>query len=159
MQLSQFSDYALRVLIYAAVRPAEQCRTAHAAAAFGVSRHHVVKVVNGLRHLGYLETTRGRGGGFRLSRAPQHIRVGEVVRRTENTLSIVECFDQATNTCPLSRACGLQGALRDALDAFMAVLDRYSVADLVARPRWAARLTSLEPTGRAAAAPANAGRR
>ena len=149
MQLTSFTDYALRVLLYAAVRPETRCLTEDVATTFGISRHHVVKVVNELQHLGYLETTRGRDGGFTLARSPHQIRVGGVIRQTEGTLALVECFAPATNTCPLTRACGLKGVLREAFDAFLTVLDRYTLADLVAEPRWVARLTVLAPQSRA----------
>lgn len=109
-------------------------------------------MVNELGHLGYLETTRGRTGGFRLARAPHLIRVGDVVRRTEGTLALVECFDRATSSCPLARACGLKGALADAFEAFFTTLNRYSLADLVAEPRWVARVTALAPREPAATA-------
>jgi len=144
MQLNAFTDYALRILVYAAARPDERCLTADVASAYGISRHHVVKVVNGLQHLGYIETTRGRAGGFTLAHAPEHIRVGDVVRRTESSV-LVECFDRHTNTCPLAQACGLKGALAEAFAAFLAVLDRYSIADMVARPQWASALLTLRP--------------
>lgn len=150
MQLNAFTDYALRVLVYAAVRDGERCTSEDVASAFGVSRHHLVKVVNELQHLGYVETIRGRTGGFRLARAPEHIGLGDVVRRTEGTLALVECFDPETNTCPLTSACGLKHALSEAADAFLAVLDRYSLADLVARPRWAERVIALVPLSRTA---------
>jgi Rrf2 family nitric oxide-sensitive transcriptional repressor len=152
MQLNGFTDYALRVLIYAAVHRHQRCLTAEVATAFGLSRHHIVKVVNELQHLGYLETTRGRAGGFRLARAPHLIRVGEVVRHTEGSLAVVECFDRETNTCPLTRACGLKGALAEAFDAFFAVLDRHTLADLVAEPRWVARVATLMPRASQASA-------
>ncbi|HTM02097.1 MAG TPA: Rrf2 family transcriptional regulator [Vicinamibacterales bacterium] len=145
MQLNAFTDYALRVLVYAAARPDQRCLTGDVASAFGISRHHVVKVVNGLQHLGYIETTRGRTGGFTLARSPEDIRVGDVVRRTESAMVIVECFDRHTNTCPLAHACGLKGALAEAFRAFLATLDRYSIADMVARPRWASTLLTLAP--------------
>ena len=145
MQLNAFTDYALRVLVYAAARPDERCLTSDVASAFGISRHHMVKVVNGLQHLGYIETTRGRTGGFTLARPPEDIRVGDVVRRTESAMVIVECFDRHTNTCPLAQACGLKGALAEAFTAFLAALDRYSIADMVARPRWASTLLTLAP--------------
>jgi Rrf2 family nitric oxide-sensitive transcriptional repressor len=144
MQVNAFTDYSLRVLVYAAARPDQRCLTADVASAFGISRHHVVKVVNGLQHLGYIETTRGRTGGFTLARPAEHIRVGDVVRRTEPGM-IVECFDRHTNTCPLTHACGLKGALAEAYGAFLAVLDRYSIADMVATPRWAEALMTLTP--------------
>lgn len=145
MQLTYFTDYALRVLIYAAVRPGSRCLTSDVATAFGMSRHHVVKVVNELRHLGYLDTTRGRDGGFALARQPDRIRIGEVVRRTEGSMALVECFNRDTNTCPLSPACGLKGVLREAFDAFLAVLDRATLADLVAEPRWVTQVVALSP--------------
>ena len=145
MQLNAFTDYALRVLVYAAARPDQRCLTADVATAFGISRHHVVKVVNELQHLGYIETTRGRTGGFTLAQPPEHIRVGDVVRRTESAMVLVECFDRRMNTCPLARACGLKGALAEAFTAFLAVLDRYSIADMVATPQWASALMALAP--------------
>jgi Rrf2 family nitric oxide-sensitive transcriptional repressor len=144
MQLNAFTDYALRILVYAAARPDQRCLTADVASAFGISRHHVVKVVNGLQHLGYIETTRGRAGGFTLAQSPEHIRLGDVVRRTESTM-LVECFDRQTNTCPLAHACGLKGALAEAFSAFLAVLDRHSIAEMVARPQWASALITLTP--------------
>jgi Rrf2 family nitric oxide-sensitive transcriptional repressor len=148
MQLTSFTDYALRVLLYAAVRPESRCLTADVATAFGISRHHVVKVVNELQHLGYLDTTRGRDGGFALATPPDRIPIGEVVRLTEGTLTLVECFDRDTNTCPLARACGLKDVLTEAFDAFLAVLDRYSLADLIAEPRWVAQVMALHPPSR-----------
>jgi Rrf2 family nitric oxide-sensitive transcriptional repressor len=143
MQLTAFTDYALRALIYTAARPDQRCLTADVATAFGISRHHVVKVVNELQHLGYLDTVRGRAGGFGLALPADRIRIGDVVRRTEGTMTLVECFDRGTNTCPLAPACGLRGVLDDAFEAFLAVLDRHTLADLVKEPRWAARVIAL----------------
>lgn len=143
MQLNDFTDYSLRVLIYAAARPGRQCATAEVAEAFAISRHHVVKVVHTLQRLGYLETTRGRGGGFRLARAPEQIGLGDVIRATEGTLALVECFDREASTCPLTPACGLKRALGEAFDAFFATLDRWSLADAIGQPRWAARARQL----------------
>jgi Rrf2 family nitric oxide-sensitive transcriptional repressor len=142
MQLSAFTDYALRVLVYAAARPDQRCLTADVATTFGISRHHVVKVVNELQHLGYIETVRGRSGGFALAQPAERIRLGDVVRRTESTV-LVECFDGKTNACPLDRACGLKGALAEAFNAFLKVLDNYSIADMVATPRWLTAITVL----------------
>ena len=152
MQLNRFTDYAVRVLLYAAARPGVRCTSEEIAGAFGISRHHLVKVVNELQHLGYLETQRGRAGGFRLARAPQAIVLGDVVRRTEGTFALVECFDRDADRCPLTPACGLRGALKEASDAFLAVLDRHTLADLVREPRWAARLIALGPVRRAGVA-------
>lgn len=143
MQLNDFTDYSLRVLVYAAVHQGGRCTASDVAAAFDVSRHHLVKVINELQHLGYLETTRGRGGGFRLALGPERVSVGDVVRRTEGSLALVECFNHETNTCPLTKACGLKAALGEAFEAFFAVLDGYTLADLVAQPQWTARVMAL----------------
>src|SRR5690606_26254393 len=115
------------------------------ATAFGISRHHLVKVVHRLQRLGYLETIRGRGGGFALALDPAEVSVGTVVRRTEGTLALVECQAPEINTCPLTPACGLRHALGEAMDAFFDTLDRYTLADLVANPKWAARASALAP--------------
>lgn len=143
MQLTSFTDYSLRVLVFAAAHDDRRCRTAEIATTFDISRHHVVKVVNALARLGYLETVRGRDGGFTLARPAADIGLGEVVRRTEGAMTVVECFAPATNTCPLMPACGLSQVLGDALTAFLGVLDRHTLADLLAEPRWRARVRAL----------------
>jgi Rrf2 family nitric oxide-sensitive transcriptional repressor len=140
-----FTDYSLRVLIYAAIHTNRRCVTSEIAAAFHISINHVIKVVHALQRFGYIETVRGRSGGFKLAKPPEHIRLGDVVRDTEGSLSLVECFDQTNNTCPLTHACGLQYALMEGFDAFFAVLDRYSLADLVSRPHWVERVVMLNP--------------
>ncbi len=103
--------------------------------AYGISRAHLMKVVHELGRAGYLETVRGRGGGLRLAQDLDAIRVGDVVRRTEANMDLVECFDTKTNTCRIESACALRGVLEEALEAFMATLDGYTLADLVARRR------------------------
>ncbi len=143
MQLNRFTDYACRALVYAAVHDQGRCTVDDIAAAFGVSRHHLVKVVNELEHLGYLETRRGRGGGLKLARPAEAIKLGELVRSTEASLALVECFNRDTARCPLTPACRLKGVLQEASDAFFAVLDRYSLADLIAQPRHRARVIAL----------------
>jgi Rrf2 family nitric oxide-sensitive transcriptional repressor len=143
MQLSYFTDYALRLLLYSAAHGERWCTSDEIAQTFDVSRHHIVKVVNALQRQGYLETQRGRGGGFRLARPASAITVGEVVRKNEATLAVVECFAPETNTCPLAPACGLKGALRAASQAFFERLDGYSIDDLVRRRRWKARLIAV----------------
>jgi Rrf2 family nitric oxide-sensitive transcriptional repressor len=143
MQLNDATDYSLRVLLYAASRADARCTAEEVATAFGISRHHVVKVVHGLGRLGYLTTHRGRSGGFTLAQPAARIRIGDIVRKTESTLDVVECFAPASNACPLATACGLQDALGEAMGAFLAVLDRYSLADLLAQPRWAARVAAV----------------
>jgi len=134
MQLTRYSDYALRVLIYLAVDPDQLATIEEIAERYGVSKAHLMKVVHQLGLAGYVATVRGRKGGLRLGRAPEEIRVGDVVRATEANLALVECFE-ATSRCRIEPACGLRPVLDEALAAFLAVLDRYTLADLVARRR------------------------
>ena len=135
MQLTRYSDLSLRVLIYLAVRPHALATVEEIAGAYGISRAHLMKVVHQLGRGGFLETVRGRGGGFRLAREPAEIAVGEVVRYCEGSMKLVECFDPTTSQCRIEPACGLRGVLEEALDAFLASLDRYTLEDLVARRR------------------------
>ncbi|MDB6119582.1 MAG: nsrR [Verrucomicrobiaceae bacterium] len=134
MRLSLFTDYSLRVLMFAALKEGVAFSLSDVAAAYGISRHHLVKVVNQLAKLGYLGTKRGRNGGIGLGMKADDIRIGMVVRRTENSTSVVECFDPKTNTCPLNGVCRLKGVLGEAALAFYNTLDRYTLADLVAGP-------------------------
>jgi Rrf2 family nitric oxide-sensitive transcriptional repressor len=131
MQINQFTNYALRILMYCALHKDRAARTSEIAQAYGISENHLTKVAQQLAAGGYLRTSRGRGGGLRLDRDPNDIVVGEVVRWTEGTLKLVECFDPDTNTCPLAPACRLRNALKRALEAFFLVLDSYTLADLV----------------------------
>ena len=130
MKLSLFTDYSLRVLMFAALK-GESFSLSEVAEAYGISRHHLVKVVNYLAKLGYLETRRGSGGGIALGMKAEDIRIGMVVRRTEDTPFIVECFDKKTNTCPINGSCQLKGAMAQALNAFYETLDRHTLKDLV----------------------------
>jgi len=131
MQINQFTNYALRILMYCALHDARAVRTSEIARAYGISENHLTKVAQQLAAGGYLKTVRGRGGGLRLDRDPHAIVVGEVVRWTEGTLKLAECFDADTNNCPLASACRFRQALQRALDAFFLVLDSYTLADLV----------------------------
>lgn len=135
MQLTRYSDYSLRVLIYLALAPERLATIEGIARSYGVSEGHLKKVVHQLGLRGYVETVRGRGGGLRLARPADEIRIGEVVRATEENLALVECMDPATSDCVIESACGLRPVLREALAAFLAVLDGYTLADLVARRR------------------------
>ncbi len=134
MRLSLFTDYSLRVLMFAALKEGVAFSLSDVAAAYGISRHHLVKVVNQLSKLGYVETKRGRNGGIALGMKTEDIRIGMVVRRTENSTFVVECFDPKTNTCPLNGVCRLKGVLGEATLAFYNTLDRYTLADLVTGP-------------------------
>jgi Rrf2 family nitric oxide-sensitive transcriptional repressor len=140
MRLSVFTDYSLRVLMFAALK-GEPFSLTEVSEAYAISRNHLVKVVNHLAKLGYLETKRGRGGGIGLAMEPEDIFVGLVVRRTENKPVVVECFDSHTNTCPVNGMCRLKGVLADAVNAFYGTLDQYTLRDLVAGPE-RARMTA-----------------
>ena len=131
MKLTQYSDYSLRVLIYLGLQGGERATITEIAATYGISRHHIVKIVHKLGQLGYVDTVRGKNGGLHLARAPQDIPVGEVIRHMEPNLNIVECFDD-TDICVLTPTCVLRGALGEALTAFLATLDDYTLADLLA---------------------------
>jgi Rrf2 family nitric oxide-sensitive transcriptional repressor len=122
------------VLIYLALEPERLATIEEIARRYGISRAHLTKVVHQLGLRGYVETLRGRRGGLRLARRPEAIRVGSVVRESEESLALVECFE-AGSECAIEPACALRGALHEALDAFLAVLDHYTLADLVARRR------------------------
>ena len=136
MRLTVRTDYALRVLMYVGLQPERLATIAEMAAAYGVSENHLMAVVHRLGTLGYLETVRGKGGGVRLARPPEAISLGEVVRRVESDLALVECFGAERGRCPIESACVLRDVLGEALEAFLGVLDRHTVADLV-RPRYA----------------------
>ena len=133
MHLTQFSDYSLRVAIYLACHPERVVSVGEISRAFGISRHHLVKVVQILTDLGVVEAQRGRGGGMRLARDPSEINVGWLTRRTEPNFDLVECFDVASNTCPIAPACGLKGALLRAQQAFLGVLDEYTLDRFLTR--------------------------
>ena len=131
MQLSTHSDYALRLLMKLGLEPERLDTIRDVADAYGISRNHLMKIVQELARHGYVETLRGRGGGLRMKMLPDEINVGDVVRRMENNLALVECFDPAKNTCVITEACRLRFALAEALEAFFAVLDRFTLADLL----------------------------
>lgn len=130
MHLTRFSDYSLRVLVHLGLNAGRQTSIREVAAAYDISEAHLMKVVHGLAKLGYVATTRGRGGGLKLARPADEIRIGAVIRDTEDDMALTECFSSG-NTCPITGPCGLQRMLREALDAFLGVLDRYTLDDLL----------------------------
>ena len=134
MRLTLHTDYALRLLMYLALAPDRLVTISEVAGTYAILRNHLVKVTHELGKLGLVETLRGRGGGLRLAHMPEDISIGHVVRVMEEDFRVVECFDHAANTCCIAPACRLKHLLREALDAWIAILDRATLADLVARP-------------------------
>lgn len=131
MRLTHYTDYAMRVLLYLGGKAGEQLSPiAEISRAYGISQNHLMKVVNDLVNAGYLESVRGRYGGVRLARLPNDINIGEVVRHTEDGFNLVDC-----GSCVIAPACGLTGALNEALAAFMKVLDGYCLEDLLTQRR------------------------
>ena len=143
MRLTQFSNIAIRVLMYAALRGSAPSAVPDMARAYATSYDHMKKAAAELARLGYLHSVRGRTGGILLAKPPEQIRIGEVIRQTEGRIALVECFDPSTNTCPLVDACQLQVALTEAMAAFFAVLDRYTLADLLRQPSQLASLLGI----------------
>lgn len=133
MRLTTMADYALRLLMYVAQRPERLCTIAEVAQAHAISEAHLMKVTNLLGRSGWIETVRGKGGGMRLARAPHDVNIGAVVRTVEPDFDLVECFATGGN-CMLTGRCRLAGALGGALQAFMAHLDGFTLADLLPAP-------------------------
>jgi len=151
LRLTQFSNFAIRVLMYAALKGNAPSAVPEIARAYGVSYDHLKKAAAELCRHGYVETVRGRNGGVRLAKDPGEIRIGEVIRQMEGDTVLVECFDPTTNSCPLIVACQLRVALQEALAAFFDVLDRYTLADLIRYPEQLSPLLGLERNGNARA--------
>ena len=132
MRLAEYTDYTLRVLMYCAARPQQLVTIGELADHHRLSKNHLMKIVNDLARQGVLQTTRGRGGGLRLLKDANQIRVGDVVRASETDFRLVECFDPETNQCTLSPSCRLKGLFSDALKAYFKELDSMTLADLTA---------------------------
>ncbi|MFJ7754053.1 RrF2 family transcriptional regulator [Peribacillus muralis] len=131
MRLTSYSDYSLRVLIYLASHDQSKLSNIkEISEVYQLSKNHLMKIVHNLGKLGYIETIRGRNGGFRLAKPPAEINVGEIVRKTEEDFYLVECFKDHGN-CIISPVCSLKFVLNDALDAFLQVLDQYTIADFI----------------------------
>jgi Rrf2 family nitric oxide-sensitive transcriptional repressor len=136
MKLTHFTDYSLRVLIYLAADPTRRATIAEIAASFDISENHLVKVVHFLGRQGWIDTVRGKGGGILLAMPAEQVNVGRVVRDTEGAAMPAECFSEDGGHCAISSCCRLKGVLAEAVKAFYAVLDRYTLAD-IARNRLA----------------------
>lgn len=130
MQLTLYTDYSLRMLLYLTLEEKGATIT-EIAESYKISRNHLVKIAHHLGKLGLIQTTRGRTGGLKLARPASEIGLGEVVRLVEPNFTLVECFDPERNTCSLAPACALRGALYEAQRAFITTLDKYTLGDLV----------------------------
>lgn len=127
MRLTKHTDFALRILVYSAMETGDRLLSVQEVTdAFEVPRTHVMKIVQRLGQLGYLQTFRGKGGGFRLGMQPEDINLGEVVKVMESSITLVECEEIA---CPDCSACQLKDIMNQAMDAFFNVLAQYSLAD------------------------------
>ncbi len=131
MQLTIFTDYGLRTLMFLAAHRDRLCNVREVADHYGVSYHHLVKVVHKLSQLGYIETLKGKGGGIRLATGAEIHRLGDLVRALEPNMDIVECFNRDTNTCRVISSCQLKHILFDAKQAFVESLNRYTLQDTV----------------------------
>jgi len=129
MRLTAFTDFGLRALMRLAGEPERSFSTGEIAAEFGISRHHLIKVVGDLAQAGFVVTQRGGGGGFRLARSAQTISLGEVVRALEARHALVECFREDGGNCVLTPHCRLKGKLAAAREAFLRELDRTMLAE------------------------------
>jgi Rrf2 family nitric oxide-sensitive transcriptional repressor len=143
MRLTQFSDYALRTLLYLGVHKDRPVPLGEVAQAYGISYHHLVKIAGMLGELGLVDSVRGRAGGYRLVRELDAINLGWLIRRTEPDFDLVECFDRQTDRCPITPACRLKGALAEAKESFLAVLDGYTLADFAGAEEQRTKLVQL----------------
>lgn len=145
MHLTRYTDYSLRVLMYVAVKPEDELsQIKEISDAYDISKNHLMKVVYKLGKLGYIETVRGRSGGLRMLKKPEELNIGVLVRQTEENFHMVECFNKDHDTCPLTGACGLQHVLGEALQAYMAVLDKYTLADFTKNKNQLASLLQIK---------------
>ncbi|TCV84167.1 Rrf2 family transcriptional regulator [Sulfurirhabdus autotrophica] len=134
MQLTQYTDYSLRVLIYLSLKkPGELGTISQISEFYGISRNHLVKVVHNLAIRGFIHTIRGKHGGMHLARLPAEITIGEVVRQTEPDFDIAECFDKETNHCVITPVCALKSILGEARNSFLKELDRHTIADAISK--------------------------
>jgi Rrf2 family nitric oxide-sensitive transcriptional repressor len=134
MRLTVLSDYSLRVLMYLGAMPERLATIQEIARAYRISENHLMKVVHSLARHGFVETVRGRGGGMRLANPPEQITIGAVLRAIEDDFALVECF-RSDNTCRITDFCRLKRALHQALSAYFQVLDNWTLAELVAKPK------------------------
>ena len=135
MRLTVYSDYAIRLLLYLGLKQGGLATIQDISKAYGISRNHLMKITHRLGRAGFVETVRGRGGGIRLSKSALQSTLGDLVRETEDDFQLVECFDAETSTCVIRDKCYVQPIMAEALAAYMAVLDRYTLGEVIAAHR------------------------
>lgn len=143
MRLTLHTDYALRLLMLLAIEPDELHTIAVVAKRYGISRNHMMKVAQTLIQAGFVISVRGRRGGLKLAKKPAEIVLGAVVRQTEDDLSLVGCFDVKRDPCLMETVCGMRKPLRQALNAFLAALDGYTLADVLQHPGRVKRMRNI----------------
>ncbi len=129
MKITRFTDYGLRTLMYVAARSENIASVKEIAEHYGISRNHMVKVVHRLSQLGYIETTKGKGGGIKIAKGTENLRLGDLISQLEPNMHIVECFDVKTNTCRITASCQLKHYLLEATQNFIATMNKYTLAD------------------------------
>lgn len=135
MRLTNYTDYSLRVLIYLASKKQDELSNiTEIAEAYGISRNHLMKVIHELGKMGVIQTIRGRNGGIKLALPPEEVNIGKIVRQTEDDFNLVECFGDGPSNCVISPVCGLKHVLNRALSSYLAVLDEYTLADIIRNP-------------------------
>ncbi|MGH6684416.1 MAG: Rrf2 family transcriptional regulator [Pseudolabrys sp.] len=151
MRLTVHTDYALRLLMYLALKRDGYATISEIASRYGISKNHLMKVAYRLGTAGYIDTVRGRSGGLRLARPAEAISLGNIVRETEPDMALVPCFKPVEADCAILPSCALRSALGRATAAFLRVLDEYSLGDLVKQRAPLRNLLSIEPVRRPAA--------
>lgn len=134
MQLTQFTDFSLRALIYIALRK-QSCTIQDISKAYAISNNHLVKIIHNLSKLGLIKTTRGKGGGILMAAQPEQVNLGQLIRQLEPHFDLVPCFAKEKANCCIAPACKLKAILHEAQMAFMAVLDHYTLKDILENPK------------------------
>lgn len=131
MQLTNFTDYGLRTLMYVAARSENTVSVKEIAEHYGISRNHLVKIVHRLAQLGYIKTAKGKGGGIKIANNMEKLRLGDLIKELEPNMTIVECFDPENNTCRITDACQLKHYLFEATQNFISTMNKYTLADTI----------------------------
>ena len=131
MQLTNFVDYSLRSLMYLAAKPGKLCTSKEISEYYGISHHHIVKVIHRLAQLGHLVSSKGKGGGIKLALPAESLKIGDLIKQLEPTMQLVECFNQDTNSCKISNFCQLKHFLHEANSSFIESLNHYTLKDAI----------------------------